>query len=341
MAISQLNTTQVVLSTSYEGTYQEEYNDEEHHLQYLIDISMTIKYYAIPCVWVFGVIGNALAITIFSRKSMRSSLTGYLFLWLAIFDMLSISNGIFDFINLFEINSFPFNNVTCKIIPFLRNSFTSVAAYVLVGITIERLIGISMPHKAKQFCTIHNGKIYISVLIPVCFAIHLPVVVSFGVTTDENETFCDHLYNISLKHFMLFIFPWIRALSYQIMPFCIMFVCNIVIISKLIRSAKDRTQSFSTSSDGPNITSLTAMLIGVSGAFLICTAPTFVTSILDIVDQFTLIADNYGFYLEILLLISDILLVVNHSINFYIYVLTGSRFRKELVVVCGYICLRH
>ncbi len=339
MTTSHPNTTQNVISIDYEELY--EY--KQHHLQYLYDISVASLRYGKPCVWILGIIGNALAIAIFSRKSMRSSLTGYLFLWLAIFDMLSISNGIFDFINSFEIDIFPliYSKVFCKIYLFVIHSFTSVAAYVLVGITIERLIGVSMPHKAKQFCTIHNGKIYMSVLIPVCFAIHIPYILAVGVIIDEYGTFCDDEYNMSMKYFMVHIFPWIRALSYNIMPFCIMLLCNIVIIYKLIRATKDRNQSVRSTSDGPNIANLTAMLIGVSLTFIICTFLTFLISVLDIVSWYAHFADDFGFYMEVLMAYADILSAVNHSINFYIYALTGPRFRKELVVMCGCTCLCH
>ena len=49
------------------------------------DITGYVLFYGRPCVWVIGTVGNTLSFLIFSRKSMRDSLTGFLFRWMAVF----------------------------------------------------------------------------------------------------------------------------------------------------------------------------------------------------------------------------------------------------------------
>ena len=106
---------------------------------------------------------------------------------------------------------------------------------------------------------------------------------------------------------------------YSGIPFCIIFFSNIVILITLARASKIRAQS----TQGSGIKgqhSMTIILIAVSITYIILSFPICVYFLIP----------GWNYKLETLYYVGLFCQYLNHSINFYIYLLTGSRFRAEL-----------
>lgn len=133
------------------------------------------------------------------------------------------------------------------------------------------------------------------------------------------------------------VWPWVDALIYFFAPFVLISVFNVVIIARVLVSTSGRAKlkngggskvrRYATDSN----TRLTLMLLTVSFAFLITTLPM----------NFCIIAapfwNQHSNDLAVMAkarlvrTISELLMYVNHSINFFLYCATGQKFRNEIM----------
>ena len=129
-----------------------------------------------------------------------------------------------------------------------------------------------------------------------------------------------------LRPFSTDIYPWYDLCIYSLIPFIIMIVANTSIIYQLKKASKMRSKT-TTGSDSGDLTSITAMLLGISFGFVICTLP---YNIAMLIRRTSGLANpwNYLFWA-----LSAVLVNFNHCINFYIYCLTGTKFRKEVMAM--------
>ena len=109
------------------------------------------------------------------------------------------------------------------------------------------------------------------------------------------------------------------------LPFIIIFCCNIAIMVRLNLYQRQRSTMQITSLQGPNLSSMTSMLLCTSFCFILLTLPICIflawegkTS-----DLLTL-ADSY-----IAWAVCSLLVYINCSINFFLFILSGTRFRRE------------
>ena len=138
-----------------------------------------------------------------------------------------------------------------------------------------------------------------------------------------------------------------------LLPFFILLTCDIIISKSLIQAASASTlapnaESSNTTSVQKNNSRLetakrtTIMILAVSVAFLILTLPKKI-----VVTWFNSTSENMTAeqYAEGYLMIHacTLLVTTNSAINFYLYCLTGNRFRQEFLrwIFCRWRCCPH
>jgi hypothetical protein len=153
-------------------------------------------------------------------------------------------------------------------------------------------------------------------------------------------------------HLVEEIWPWVDAAIYSFVPFLIIIILNIFIIERIISARQNRNVLRQRTSlqekygdVKPNRTHeeaskrITFMLLVVSFSFLLTTLPMnlvlIVTSIYG-----TKETENDAIFSKRKLISTsaEMLMYLNHSINFFLYCVTGKKFRlqfKELIL-CGY-----
>ena len=137
-----------------------------------------------------------------------------------------------------------------------------------------------------------------------------------------------------VRDIILTYYPVIDSTLYAYLPTIILITANVLIIRRLRRKDKFRQNATLGESSSGRTRKITKMLVSVSLLFLICTGPSCVYEIFvyyvfpgfttNDLDAFTLIALRFAKYL------TEILAFCNHSLNFFLYCLTGQRFRTEL-----------
>ena len=101
------------------------------------EISQALETYMTPAVFVLGILGNILALVVFSQKEFRSSLSSWLFRLLALVDSLALlmHDGMHVVPQLFGTSFLTYNTATCKVSlianSWKRRTVTRSTAYTL------------------------------------------------------------------------------------------------------------------------------------------------------------------------------------------------------------------
>ena len=314
-----------------------------------------------PLVLVFGVSGNVLSFITVTRKSMRKIHVSFILAVLAVADtavlilsallgvVRTYSNGRLDL----------YVETHCSLMYYLNYFFSQLSAFLMTLISAERFIAVYRPLKAGVWLTTSRiGKVilawvvFLAVINTNAFFVWGPYgQVSFGSVTLRLCTcwgaFCSTYVQI---------WPMVDALLYSWGPSSIIVLLNVLTICKLLhRFIKNRravapaanannqqgpspgVESINTLPVGPAVAvqgktmATTSVLLSVNAVYLCCSMPVTISSLyLDVWFENVkagraTICDYINWYIW-----GGVLLNINHAINFYLYCLVGSNFRREL-----------
>ena len=137
-------------------------------------------------------------------------------------------------------------------------------------------------------------------------------------------------------------FLWMSIAITSVVPFVLLAVSNVVIITRVGQALREARHQLATAShtqlrqresktSGMNVT-----LVSVSFCFVALTSSLYAFLIGKYVSYSVFSQDVYeeakNYFLDTM---GNALWLTNNGINFYIYTLTGSRYRKELSKMCG------
>ena len=166
-------------------------------------------------------------------------------------------------------------------------------------------------------------------------AIHLHLLYGFDLVFIYGRNRCLAIYQF--EPFFLEIWSWVDLFVFAVLPWLCLAVSNSLLVWKLKVSVREAEVSLgSGQADRTNdrkkaVSSITVTLISVSSAFLVLTFPISFIQITNFVYWMsglysTLFSSRVCFYFK---QFSFPLWYANSSINFYIYCLTGTKFRKD------------
>ena len=220
------------------------------------------------------------------------------------------------------------------------SSHTSI--YLIVVMTFERFYSILRPHKAATFNTIKRAKITISCITLVNIVYSLPHLFITPVSGQK----CVHFLK-GLKYLSGRIYFYVDQLVGLGIPFISLLVMNCVIISNLHKRPKFLTNKSNSLGEGQDQDQcqgqsqghrntrhpekqIIMMLLVVTFSFLILMIPAysmlFYTHFVDFRNSPKLYAGFRLFYA-----IGTRCYHTNFGINFYLYVISGQKFRSDLI----------
>ena len=270
-----------------------------------------------PLIVAIGTIGNILSLCVLSRRKFKNLSVSVYLRGLAIADFftLLVSNS---FVNLLEKttrnDTRSLQDWACKIFAWLHSSLPWISSWLVVCISVERVIVVYIPHKAKKLCT--TTKAYMVTTFVYFFFLlgHIHAFLKY----DINAGYCgpvDQVYYISLVGVALAL--------YSVVPLLVIVICNILIVCTLIKMSKVQKTMSHEKSASQNSKNLTVMLVMNCIFFLILTSP------YNIVITLYFYSDKAEFDYNIINATYEVRFS-NHAINFLLYVICGSLFRKEL-----------
>ncbi|KAK6185719.1 hypothetical protein SNE40_007892 [Patella caerulea] len=303
----------------------------------------------VPFIVTLGVTGNILSIIVLTRRSMKSSTNCYLSA-LSAFDCLYL---IFSFTLSFKHYDFT------KDLPnywhwfptgrVLTDMAANVSVILTVTFTVERYIGVVHPMKGRQLCTPQRAKHIICGVAVMAVICTLPEFCELEVVEviENNKTRLTLQYTEFATSYSYQIgFYWFLVTFFTILPLISLCFFNGLLISTVVKANKIRRQM--TTASNRHLTErhnrdqhkITKMLIMVVLVFLVCQFPGAILlmyrTYLELAEvemtkhrrNSILIAGN----------LTNLLLQINASINFILYSLISTKFRR---VFCRTVCYRN
>lgn len=338
----------------------------------LFDLTRKINIYLSILIIIIGLLGNSLAVLVFVQKRFRTHSFSIYLLCLCISDAAflmvhffedtirtlidvylndqtrsiekeclfgknldltnrTVKDSIFRFINITDRFSF-----CCRLINYLRYFLRFFSAYIILTFTIHRTIALYWPFIEPRIKSIKNACLMISLLIIFGLIINKSILLFFDVIKDSHDpniSYCDIKKNFFDAYFVITIF---YAIITMFVPIVTVVVCNILIIAYIVKSRKGFPLNHKQQIIQQNKKSnrITRILILMSFSYVILNLPYFF-SWCYFFYQIAIRKNLKGllkYKIFSVLNICEIFYVMNFAVNFFIYCLTGKKFRNQLKI---------
>lgn len=295
-----------------------------------------------PILLVLGTVGNVLTIIVLIRSKSRTSSTAMYLLALAVSDLLVLWTGLLrQWIKyMFDIDLRHFSETGCKIHVFFVYLSTQCSSWLLVAVTLERFVGVWLPHKVKQGCTPRIAAVIICLVVVCLMLLNVHWFYGMGMYTilHENVTYqfnCNPVYDHYLD-FVGFKWPWIDLCVFSLVPFTILLLGNISIIVRVLVSKHKTRRRIAPLNTAASVqkddktTQLTLLLVMLNLVFFICTIPISIYLIGE--PKWIKKLETYHdlAVLRLWWAVVNSFMYLNSATNFILYFLSGSRFRQEV-----------
>lgn len=309
-----------------------------------------------------GTVGNVLAILVLLRRNMRSSTTMFYLTVLAFADMVVLYTGLLRYWvkYVFDYDLRAVTTASCRVHLFLVYFSLDTAVWTMVVVTVDRAIFVCWPFRAKTFCTLRNARCVLAALIVVFSFVNIHFLWMIDIiVTDTGETDCEVRIALTDRQYWYakVFHPWLDFCIFSFLPFSVMLVCNCLIIRQMAVSrrrlaahAKRQAEraanaEISTASHSRRISrksrrlprycsSVTVTLLTVNMVFLLTTSP-IVVYLLGHDKWYDHGSAHARAVLGLIWAIVNMLQYLNNAIHFFLYCLTGPKFRRELVLLFG------
>lgn len=295
---------------------------------------MYLNIFVLTPVILFGLVGNILSMLTWSRGRHRSTSTAALLTALAVMDTVVLTMPALEYwvMSVFKILLRQHNTYACKLFGFASYFGPSSSSWIIVLVTGERLVSIWFPVKVRLFCT--RAKVCICLAVVCCLlaAIYSPFLVETNlfISESQNTTSCDWDQQGSFYIHFYRVWMWIDLCLLFMIPFILIVIGNSLILYKLLKSRHIlRRQGENASHRTRVANAFTIRAIILSIFFLICLLPVTTNEVyLAHTGVNNATANN----------ISNILLYANSALNFILYCVVGSGFRKDMKSVLVNLC---
>ena len=212
----------------------------------------------------------------------------------------------------------------CKLFYFMFYYGRHYSSMLLLLMSLEKCFAVYFPLKAKTICTTRTAR-WVTGIVGIILAGYdfIYLVDMNSVTITSGRRIC----RIKGSQDYKVILYAIDSVLYSFGPFTLMLITNFAIVFKFMKAKCNENNSSESTSQAlvKSATRGTAMVVTVSVAFLLLTSPSAVN--LRRSNNTQLIKNPlYRAFM-------NLTQYLNHSINGVLYIIVGSRFRKELLKI--------
>ncbi|XP_029032935.1 FMRFamide receptor [Osmia bicornis bicornis] len=284
----------------------------------------------INLVSIFGIFGNAISMIILSRPQMKSSIN-YLLIGLARCDTVLIISSvlIYGLPAIYGYTGLLFNYkfiIYPKIVRFLYplSCMAQIATvYLTLTVTLERYIAVCHPLKARSFCTYGRAQLAVLVIVIFTFIYNLPKFWEVEVYPETHwkykvTIYCLRPANLRSSNLYVTLYVhWMYFFICYLFPFLALVIFNAAIYQRVRKANRDLQQL---SRHQRREIGLATMLLCVVIVFLICNILPLASNI----HETSFVTDPPLWLVET----GNLLVTINSSINFIIYVIFGRKFKR-------------
>ena len=219
--------------------------------------------------------------------------------------------------------------------------FTMCSTLLIVSMTFERFYSIIQPHKAASFNTVKKAKISIISIVIFSLVYNIPHV----FVTSSQGTQCVP-YGKSFNLTIVQVHYWFSFVINFAFPFVFLLTMNSVIIHTIRKRLTDdvvtklriqypsKGEGHGNKGQGQGMKSsekqIYIILVLITFAFLILTTPTYAMFLYANIVDYTKTPESFAAF-SLFFSVGEKLYYTNNGINFYLYVMSGQKFRHDLV----------
>ncbi|XP_013187988.2 FMRFamide receptor [Amyelois transitella] len=285
-----------------------------------------------------GLLGNALSALVLSRPQMRSSVN-CLLVGLAACDTVLILTSVL----LFGLTAvYPYTghlryyyyHVCPHITPYaypIANAAQTMSVYLTLIVTIERWVAVCHPFRAKALCTSSRARWYVLGTAAFALIYNAPKFFEAEVypSMDNGEVvYCVRSdIDFRTESYVAIYIHWMYLIVMYIVPFSALAALNACIVRQVRRAQAERARL---SRVQRREISLATMLLVVVLVFFLCNLLPLVTNSFElfVTNSFELFLENELEKLDPLVKTSNLMVTINSSVNFVIYVIFGEKFQR-------------
>ena len=324
-------------------------------LKFTADLRRIGEGYLLFVFCVVGVLGNILAFITFSTKSVRASTTSVYLRALAVADILVLLTALFRYktykIFLTDdqdidtvLNFDPYVQVYVEPIHWMALGSSS---FITIVLSLERYMAVKFPLYTKRSCSVPVVLVCIAGVVILSIVITSPYFASYEVLHLEIPEFSFHYASITdfgrSSLFPCMFHNYIVPILWYIIPAIFLTILNILLSVHVHKSTRIRVGAPNISN--PNRT-LSLLIILIVSVYMLCNFPKCIFMFYKLVNQqsnnkecvevtSSSNSPNTKAYL-VIQVVTELLNVLNSCMNFVVYCLVGSRFRRELkrLLIC-------
>lgn len=301
-------------------------------------LALGLLLWLLPIIITVGTIGNIFSFIIMLQREMRQTSTFFYLAVLAVADTIVLFMSAFKtWIRLWSgFAMLHISDASCKIFMFLTYFSLHLSAWLIVAVTVERFIVVWFPLRASSICSTKRAKLTSLALAMGLFLLNAHLFWTADLVTDPRSESkqCAMMQNNRLLY--KDVIPWVHLTLYSFLPFVSLLVFNVLIIVSLIKHRQiilseltraDRRTRY-------NHRRLAITLLSISCVWIITTTPSALYTVLPLKGETVQQAANF-FFIKV---ICYIFMYINHSINFFLYCITGQSFRREFMKFVCRVC---
>ena len=294
-----------------------------------------IARYWLPLLLPFGLVGNTLSFLVMIRLNNRKISTCLYMAAISVNDNLLLCIDIRVWF-VVAINTHKWYEWECEMNCYFANFSLQCTTYLVLAMTIDKYVAIKWPHRAATYSTPRRAKVIIVIIVTSVAMYNLP---HFFMTA----LIAGKCYGYSVKSNLTKVYSWLTIVLNAIIPFTLLIHMNYIIVKTIRNSRKmfrsnvgtlrvDMRQKTMKTAENQ----LTTMLLLVTTLFLILLFPTYIRFIY----AAFVISDTPSKFATSLLIfeISYKLYITNSGINFFLYCISGQKFRNDLKEIVS--CIR-
>ena len=313
----------------------------EYYITY--KIASYINQYWFPILVPIGLVGNTLSFLVMVKESNRKMTTCIYMAAISINDDLMMCLAFHDWL-ISAVVLHEWYLWECKIASLLTNFSLQCATFQVLALTTDRYVAIKWPFKAVTNSTPRRAKLIILGILILTFIYNIPHL--FVANLIRNECLSYLVGGTITK-----IYSWVTFLVNGIIPFSMLIYMNYVILQTIRKSRKMfKTNESGRTKESPTDFSigmtcrqrkrktaenqLTIMLLLVTVLFTVLLFPTYIRFIyLSFVERDTPVQFARSM---LIYQMTYKLYTTNSGINFFLYCISGRKFRDDLKHILCY-----
>ena len=287
-------------------------------------ISYFVIYLMAPIIFIFGLVGNLLGLLVLLRKNLAKIGPRIMYRFLLMMDIINLLSIIVNYLNsVCNFNLQIMSTYSCKFYWYLILLVGPIPPYILLYISVEKIIATKYPTRKYFLRKTETQIIYFSILI--CFNIAYNLITFFILeiiqippSQNNSTSLIDICYTNDYELYK--IGNWMDIVNRVILPTVLMILTSIIFLNSIWNLNQRIAQNFGTNQNLKKQISRIVSLIILNISYIIFSLPVSIVGF-------------YFMFNDIEFLASYYLKMIAYSISFYIILFTNSLFRKEFLSI--------